>query len=175
MQIFLLGPRYLWKLLLACIKLRSKKHSNLQIFKQFHYRYGVWELELAYFNLNIYFMFCLWICCFRTDFSALDSQQESSYLGEAKSRSPSSQQLPLALCLQVGSWEMPSHAMWDSGLHNKNILNRFYLSVCMCVCVFACMNAYAPMHIHMYICSEYNKEKETINLRDLVWEEFEGG
>lgn len=105
--------------------------------------------------------------CFRTDFSALDSQQESSSLGEAKSRSSSSQQLPLALCLWVGSWAIPSHFIWDSGLYNKNILNRFNLSVCVCV--------YTHAHTHVYICSKYNKERETINLRDLAWEEFEGG
>ena len=50
-------------------------------------------------------MFSLCIYCFRTDFSELDSQQESSSLEEAKSHSPSSQQLPLALCLWVGSSE----------------------------------------------------------------------
>lgn len=47
-----------------------------------------------------------------------------------------------------------------------------------CVCVH--VHTYAHMHvyphiIHVYICSKYNKEKETTNLRNLAWEEFEAG
>lgn len=114
--------------------------------------------------------------CFRTDFSALDSQQESSSLGEAKSRSSSSQQLPLALCLWVGSWAIPSHFIWDSGLYNKNILNRFNLSVCVCVCT--------PTRTHMctYVANIIKKGRLSTwgtwhgrNLREGNWEDLKRG